>query len=112
MITVVPITKVAAGWNPSPFHAPGLRRSLGQTVVTTPTTPPGSVLVVPEPPKPPLIDSALGSAIMSGVGATAYGILSYAFNKANRQTWSKIFFGLSAVFAAKGLYDVANIRNR
>lgn len=111
MITVVPITK-APGWSPSPFQTPALRPRLSQTVVTTPTTPPGSIVVVPEPPKPPFIDSALVSAIMSGLGATSYGILSYAFGKAQRQTWSKIFFGLSAVFALKGLYDIANIRQR
>lgn len=107
MITVVPLVK--AGWTPPPYR-PAARRALGQTVVTSPTTPPGSVIITGEPPKPPFIDSALVSAIMSGLGATSYGILSYAFNKANRQTWSKIFFGLSAVFALKGLWDITNIR--
>jgi hypothetical protein len=114
MITVVPIMKAAPGWSPPPFQAPALRRGLGQTVTTTPTTPPGSVVMVPgiEPPKPAFIDSALVSAIMSGLGATSYGFLSYAFGKAQRQTWSKIFFGVSAVLGAKFLYDVYNIRTR
>jgi hypothetical protein len=114
MITVVPIAKAAAGWSPMPFQAPGLRQRLGQTVVTTPTTPPGSVVMVPgmEIEKPSFIDSALVSAIMSGLGATSFGYLSYIFGKVERQTWSKIFFGLSAVFALKGLWDVYNIRMR
>lgn len=110
MITVVPIAKAAPAWNPAPFNAPALGRRMGQTVVTTPTTPPGAVLVAPPAPKPEFIDSALVSAVIGGLGAVAYGYLSDIHGQGNRPTWSKIFFGMSAILAVKTLWDITQIR--
>lgn len=112
MLQTVPISRPSAAWSPSPFQAPPLKPRLSQAVVTTPTTPPGAVVYGMSPPKPAFIDSALVSSIMSGLGATAYGILSYAYSKSNRPTWSTIFFGIALVFGVKTLYDIANIRER
>ena len=112
MLQTVPISRPSAAWAPSRFQAPPLTPRLSQTVVTTPTTPPGAVVYGLTPPKPAFIDSALVSALMSGLGATAYGILSYAYSKSNRPTWSTIFFGVSLLFGAKTIYDMANIRER
>lgn len=112
MLQAVPIARPSAAWAPSPFQAPPLKPRLSQTVVTTPTTPPGAVVYGLTPEKPAFIDSALMSALMSGVAATAYGILTYAYSKSNRPTWSTIFFGIALLFGAKTIYDTANIRER
>jgi hypothetical protein len=47
-----------------------------------------------------------------GLGATAYGYLSWIMTKTDRHLWGKVFFGVSAIFAAKSLYDVYNIREK
>lgn len=113
MLNAVPIAKAAPAWSPSRFQAPGLRANLGQSVTTTPTTPPGVMVPVMEIPKPPFIDSALVSFAMSALGASAYGLLAYAYDKSGRPTWSKIFFATAAVFSVKAvLYDLPAVRTR
>lgn len=115
MMTAVPISKAAPGWSPTPFQAPAIRPRpqprLAQTVVTTPTTPPGAVVPGTEA-RPPFIDSSLVSFIFSALGATAYGILSYGSASVKAHTWSKIFGVVSGVLALKSLYDLSNVRER
>lgn len=112
MLQVVPIAKPSAAWAPSRFQAPPLRARLSQTVVTTPTTPPGAFVPGYRMEKPALIDSALVSALVSGLGTTAYGILAYAYNKSNRPTWSTVFIVITVGLLAKTVYDVSQIRER
>lgn len=111
MITV-PISKAALGWSPTPFQAPALRPRLAQTVVTTPTTPPGGVVYVAPAPKPDFIDSALINAMFSGLGTAAYGILLVGAYNANWKKSTVIFGALTFALGIKTILDLLDSRTR
>lgn len=124
MMTAVPIMRAAPGWSPSPFQAPAappppMRPSpaLSQTVVANPMTPSASTAGT-QPPA--FIDSALVGAVLAGLGATAFGILTVGAATAKTPDgrpapWVKtgIVFGtMSGLLGFKGIMDLYEVRFR
>lgn len=114
MMTVASISKAAPGWSPSPFQAPVLKSTprplLAQSVVATPSTPPGTVIVNSAPP--PFVDSALVNAVIAGLGTVAWYTMTRAFYSAERYK-TAIFTGtLTGLLGVKTLFDIWDLRVR
>lgn len=116
MMTVASISKAAPGWSPSPFQAPVLKPAarplLAQSVVSTPSTPPGTIVVNAPAPPSPFVDSALVNAAIAGLGTVAWYTMTRAFYSAERYK-TAIFTGtLTGLLGVKTLFDILDLRVR
>lgn len=87
---------------------PAWRPALAQAVTAATMTPPGAVTVAQ---KPPFIDSALLSAVFSGLGATASGILAYAASY-RKNNLSYLFGIMGGILGFKAIAELNDARER
>lgn len=93
------------GWSPTPGAGPKWRPSLSQSVTAATMTPPTMA-----PAKAAFLDSALVSAIFTGLGTAALAQLSYgaAYQKAYGK--SRFYSILAGGMGALTLYSLYNVR--
>lgn len=107
-------------WRPAPVApaTPG-RPSLAQQqppAQAAPGAPP--IVMVPAPPKPSFLDSALIASMVDFTGAFVTGILAYGATypgispRPAPSRWAYVFGALAAGLVVKGLVDLSLVRER